>query len=61
MGFSNRAKKFTEPNYLDVDSPLENLGGTSAAHPVWIFKAATPHHTRIAPIDNSGVGVLKIH
>ena len=24
MGFSNRAQRFTGPNYLDVDSPLKS-------------------------------------
>ena len=25
MGFSNRAQRFTAPNYLDVDSPFEAI------------------------------------
>ena len=25
MGFSNRAKRFTGSNYLDVDSPLQTI------------------------------------
>ena len=50
---------------------LETLGGTSAAHPVVNFQSCHARVSywvntgsiffRIAPVDYSGVGVLKIH